>query len=60
MTFYVIVQLLGSQRGINFIPVFTGWLGDAGSGLPAFLLEAGLFPGKCCVNGILRDDIKIT
>lgn len=52
MTFYLIVQLLGSQPGINFIPVFTGWLGDAGSGLPAFLLEAGLFPGKWYVNGV--------
>lgn len=52
VTFYVIVQLLGSQPGINFSPVFTGWLGDAGSGLPAFLLEAGLFPGKWYVNGV--------
>lgn len=52
MTFYLIVQLLGSQPEINFIPVFTGWLGDAGSGLPAFLLEAGLFPSKWLVNGI--------
>lgn len=52
MTFYLIVQLLGSQPGINLISVFTGWLGDAGSGLPAFLLEADLFPGKWYVNGI--------